>query len=194
MLWNTNTARPGHHSHANPSFDARAQAKFTLGYFASEAWGEEGDLVWQPLPPEGLRIERAAHGRSWGSPYYILRNEATGEMFWLGMAWGGNFFAESAHRHDSLLCFRLGPLAPAPLRVIEAGETVRSPEVHLGPLHGSLDQSTAQWHQHMRASVIPPRPAGKAMYTIAAAWWKSRASGFCARLISPPRWGSRRSW
>ncbi len=167
ILWNTNTERQRHHSHANPTFDARAQAKFALGYLASEEWGHEGDWAWQPLPPEQFRIERRSFGRSWGSPYYIVRNQATGEMFWMGLAWGGNFYAEFGHRPDALLSFRLGPLAPAPLRVIAPGETVRSPEVHLGPLHGSMDQAVAAWHQHMRASVVPPRPAGKEMFTVA---------------------------
>ncbi len=167
VLWNTNTALPYHHTNANPAFEERGRSKFSLGYLASEDWGGEGDFVWQSLPQEHFRIERA-FGRQHGSPYYILKNEATGEMFFLGLAWGGNFFAEFAYRQEALLSFRLGPLAPAPLRLIAAGETIVSPEVHLGPLHGSFDEAVGLWHRHMRASVIPPRPRGKEMYTIAA--------------------------
>ena len=51
--------------------------------------------------------------------------------------------------------------------MIAVGETVTSPEVHLGPLHGSLDMAIGLWHQHMRTSVIPPRPKGREMYTVA---------------------------
>ncbi len=167
VLWNTNTALPRHHTNANPAFDERSQSKFSLGYLASEDWGHEGNFVWQPLPQEHFRVERTQSGRCWGSPYYILRNEATGELFFMGLAWGGNFFAEFAYRHEALLSFRIGPLAPAPLRVIAAGETVVSPEVHLGPMHGSFDESVGLWHRHMRASVIPPRPKGREMYTVA---------------------------
>ncbi len=167
VLWNTNTERQQHYSHFNPAFSERDGSKFSLGYFAGDDWGHEGDFVWQPLPQEHFRIERKAHGRSWGSPYYLLRNEATGELCMLGLGWGGNFFAEFAYRHESLLSFRLGPLAPAPLRVIAPGETVLSPAVHLGLLHGEFDQAVAHWYQHMRTSVIPPRPAGKEMYTVA---------------------------
>lgn len=127
VLWNTNTALPCHHTNVNPTFDERGRSKFTLGYLASTDWGQEGNLVWQPLPQENFRIERTDSGRSWGSPYYILRNEATGELFFMGLAWGGNFFAEFAYRHESLLSFRIGPLAPAPLRMIAAGETIISP-------------------------------------------------------------------
>lgn len=168
ILWDTDTERQYHHSNLNPSFEERNQSKFTLGYYASEDWGHEGDFVWQPLPHENFRIERKQHGRSWGSPYYILKNEATGQMFFMGLAWGGNFFAEFACRHESILSFRIGPLAPAPLRIIEPGETVCSPEVHIGPLHCGMNDAVGQWHQHMRTSVVPPRPTGKEMYTIAA--------------------------
>ncbi len=167
VLWNTHTERSGHFSHANPSFDGHSQTKFSVGYLASDDWGHEGNFVWQALPEENFRIERKAHGRSWGSPYYIVKNQVTGEQFFIGLAWSGNFYAEFSHRFEGLLSFRLGPLGPAPLRVIAPGETVRSPEVHLGVLHGSLDQSVAHWHHHLRTSVIPPRPPGKEMYTLA---------------------------
>ena len=166
VLWNTNTALPRHHTNVNPAFDERTKSKFMLGYLAGDEWGHEGDLVWQSLPAENFRIERSS-GKCHGSPYYILRNEATGEMFFLGLGWSGNFFAEFAYRHESLLSFRIGPLAPAPLRIIAAGETITSPEVHLGPMHGSFDKAVGLWHQHMRASVIPARPKGRAMYTVA---------------------------
>lgn len=167
VLWNTNTALSRDRTNVNPAFDERGRSKFSLGYLASEDWGLEGNFVWQPLPQESFRIERTASGRCWGSPYYILRNEATGEQFFIALAWGGNFFAEFSYRHDSLLWFRLGPLAPAPLRVIAPGETVVSPEVHLGAMHWPFDEAVGLWHRHMRASVIPPRPAGKEMYTVA---------------------------
>ncbi|HET6429641.1 MAG TPA: glycoside hydrolase family 36 protein [Phycisphaerae bacterium] len=167
VLWNTHTERPFHHTHANPSFDGGAEGKFALGYFANEEPLMEGDFVWRPLPPEGFRVERKASGRSWGWPYCIVRNRVTGELFFLGLGWGGNFFAEFTHRPDALLSFRLGPLAPAPLRIVAPGETVTSPEVHLGPLHGSMDEAVGQWHRHIRASVVPPRPEGREMFTVA---------------------------
>lgn len=170
VLWDTKPTQftPESTIAPNPSFDEHKQGKFTLGYFAAENLGDEGDFIWQPLPQENFRLERAALGCSThGWPYYVLRNEVTGEMFFMGLAWGGNLFAEFSYRHESLLTFRMGPLAPAPLRMIAPGETVRSPEVHAGPLHGSLDEGARHWHRHMRASVIPPRPAGRNMYTVA---------------------------
>ncbi len=88
-------------------------------------------------------------------------------MCFIGLAWSGNYFAEFAHRFDSCLFFRTGPLGPGPLRVIEPDETVISPQVHLGVMHCDMDAAVRAWHEHMRASVVPPRPQGKEMYTIA---------------------------
>jgi len=157
LLWNTDPAWN--------SFGV-GLARYTLGYLRGERWGQEGDLVWHPLPPECFRIERTQH-RSHGSPYFILRNEITGELFFAALAWSGNWFAEFAYRFDTCLFFRMGPLGPAPLRMIAPGETVRSPEVHLGPVHGDMDAAVAAWHQHLRTSVVPPRPQGKEAYTLA---------------------------
>ena len=129
-------------------------------------WGDEGDFRWLSLPPETLRLERS-WGKNYGAPSFILRNETTGELFFAALAWSGNWSAEFATRADGVLSFRAGPLGPAPLRVIAPGETVLTPEVHLGPLHRGLDSAVQAWHRHLVASVIPPRPEGKEMYTIA---------------------------
>ena len=168
VLWNTITERRTVPSkNANPSFLEHNQAKFVLGHLAGEEFCTEGDFAWQPLPAETFRVERKALGRSWASPYYIVKNRATGEMFFMGLAWGASFFAEFTHRPESLLSCRMGPVAPAPMRIIAPGETVTSPEVHVGPLHGSMDEAVAQWHRHIRASVVPARPKGREMYTVA---------------------------
>ena len=162
----------------NPSVSCETPA-FSLGYMRSEKRSEEGDFVWVELPEESYRVERT-QGTNYGQPYFVLRNEITGELFFMGLAWSRNWFAEFTQKrclslrggprgseYDTVLSFRLGPEGPAPLRVIAPGETVASPEVHLGPVHKDFDGAVQTWHQHMRASVVPPRPEGKEMYTIA---------------------------
>jgi alpha-galactosidase len=165
MSWNP-SVKPG-----TPSF--------RLGYLRSENYSEEGDFEWVSLPPEGYRVERT-QGKNYGPPYFILRNDVTGEFFFVALAWSGNWAAEFTHKHclsreagalgsefKTVLSFRAGPVGPGPLRVISPGETVSSPECHLGPMHGNFDQAIQAWHEHVRSSVIPPRPEGKEMYTIA---------------------------
>ena len=139
---------------------------FSLGYDTAQQWGQEGDFAWVSLPNENLRIERT-HDKNYGAPSFILRNEVTGELFFVALAWSSNWAAEFAPTPDGVLSVRLGPTGPAPLRVIASGETVNSPEVHIGPLHCSFDAAVAAWHRHMRASVVPARPKGKEMYSIA---------------------------
>lgn len=166
MLWNTVTNLGAHGSNltVNPS---AGTPKYRVGYLANDYWGEEGDFRWQALERDTFRIERSVTGRVFGAPYCIAENAVTGQRFILALAWSGNYTADFSIHDDSCLSAKLAPLAPAPLRVIEPGETVTSPEMHLGPWHGSLDAAIAAWHTHIRASVAPPRPAGKAMYTIA---------------------------
>jgi hypothetical protein len=106
---------------------------------------------------ETFRIERTLSGRVFNPPYFIADNGVTGQRFIMALAWSGNFLADFSLRDKSALTFRLAPLAPGPLRVIAPGETVISPEVHLGPCHGTLDAAVAAWHAHIRTSVTPPR-------------------------------------
>lgn len=158
VLWNTDAV-------LNPSADKSA-SKFSLGYLNGDDWGKEGNFEWYPLPPEQFRIERRK-GRAHGSPYFVLKNNITGEIGFIGLGWSGNYFAEFTYTPDKVLSFKVGPYGTGPLRVISPGETICSPEVHIGMLHCDLDSASREWHKHMRASVIPPRPKGKEMFTVA---------------------------
>ncbi len=165
LLWST----PSHPVGGNPRITTNpsaAGAPYRVGYLAGEAWGEEGDFAWQEVR-ETLRLERAATGRGYSAPYFVVENCVTGQRFFLALGWSGNYSAEFSLRDGMHLGCRLAPLAPAPLRVIAPGETITSPEVHLGPLHGTLDAAVASWHAHVRTSVLPPTPADKAMFTVA---------------------------
>jgi alpha-galactosidase len=165
LLWNSGVKGSwGEHLAVNPS---TARTAYRIGYLAGDRWGEEGNFRWQPVDQETFRIERTLSGRVFNPPYFIADNGVIGQRFIMALAWSGNFLADFSLRDKSALTFRLAPLAPAPLRVIAPGETVISPEVHLGPCHGKLDTAVAAWHAHIRASVTPPRPKGKEMYTVA---------------------------
>jgi len=139
---------------------------FSLAYDRAREWGEEGELAWATLPAEGLRIKRL-QDKNYGGPNFILRNEVTGELFFIALAWSSNWAAEFTPTPAGLLSFRLGPIGPAPLRMIAPGETVSTPAVHIGPLHRDYDAAIQAWHRHMRTSVVPPRPAGQEMFAVA---------------------------
>jgi alpha-galactosidase len=165
VLWST----PAHPIGGNPRLTTNPSAvgaPFRVGSFGGEAWGEEGDFRWQDVQAT-LRLERATLGRGYAAPYFIAENRITGQRGFLALGWSGNYAAEFGVREETHLVCRLTPLAPASLRVIAPGETVTTPAVHLGLLHGTLDVAVAAWHAHLRDGVLPPTPPDKAMFTVA---------------------------
>ena len=136
---------------------------YSIGYMEDSRWGNEGSFKWHPLP-------NAVYGFNGGHrhrhPMFILRNEATGEHFIGQMAWAGGYHftfelnadpgtnAAPGHDMEAHLSFKAGPSAPAPLRIIEAGRSVLSPEIHLGMLFGGLDDCVNAMHDHVRKSVM----------------------------------------
>jgi alpha-galactosidase len=140
---------------------------FSLGYYTRSNWSEEGDFHWEPLRAGTKAIEsrmgRSGHGR----PSFMLRNEVTGETFVGELAWSGNWQYEVTVEQDAQakyarLYVKIGPFAADPtLRVIDPGETVTTPAVHIGHLHADLDGCVQALHRHIRTSVLRPQLPGK---------------------------------
>ena len=144
------------------------QPLYSLGYFRNAHWGNEGDFGWHDLPLAAYRVEGRYHRDRHRHPFFVLRNNATGEHFVAQFAWSGGYTFEFDLDADAgsgdqaaRLYFRVGPDAPAPQRVIAPGETVATPEVHLGPIFGDLDAAVQAMHDHLRRSVFPPQARGR---------------------------------
>ncbi|MFA6109813.1 MAG: alpha-galactosidase [Candidatus Latescibacterota bacterium] len=141
---------------------------YSVGYMANTHWGNEGDFRWHDLPLAGYRIDGRYRRDRHRHPMFILRNNATGEHFVGQLAWSGGYCFEFDLDADlgtgdqvARLSFRAGPDAPAPQRVIEPGETVCTPEVHLGLVFGDLDAALQEMHGHLRRSVFLAQPRGR---------------------------------
>ena len=140
---------------------------YSVGYMANSAWGDEGNFKWHSIPTAGYRVDGRYRRDRHRHPMFVLRNNATGEHFICQLAWSGGFSFEfdlDAPVGDVgpySLFFRAGPDAPPPHRVIAPGETVTSPEVHLGMVFGDLDASIQAMHDHLRRSVFMPQPRGR---------------------------------
>jgi len=140
---------------------------FELAYTHHFNWGEEGDLWWEPLA-EGTKVVDGGHkGRSgWGRPAFLLRNRANGELLWGELGWSGNWCMAFTCTKDEAggqasLIFSIGPDAADPaLRVLEPGETVRTPYVHLALFHDDLDACVQAAHAHVRHTVMPAQLPG----------------------------------
>lgn len=148
---------------------------FELGYFANSSFGFEGDFQWRVLGPGVTRLTNDTGRSGWGIPYFIVRNHLTGESFIAHLEWATNWFMEftveqgrSARAQsfltpyrDAALYFSMGPYAPYPQRILAPGETISSPIVHLGQVHGNLDDCVALLHRHLRESVLAPQVSGR---------------------------------
>ena len=139
---------------------------YSLGYFDNPHWGHEGDFQWHDLPSAGYRVDGRYRRDRHRHPWFVIRNNATGEHFIGQLAWSGGYCFEfdldaDSSQPDASLFFRGGPDAPAPQRIIAPGETVQTPEMHLGLVFGDLDTAIQAMHEHLRKSVFMPQPRGR---------------------------------
>ncbi|MBS1851618.1 MAG: alpha-galactosidase [Acidobacteria bacterium] len=138
---------------------------YSLGYFKGTQWGEEGDFHWHDLPAARYRMDGRVRRGRYRQPMFLLRNNALGELFIGQLAWTGGYSfdfdldVEMGSITDGAagLTFSAGPDGNAPLRVLAAGETVSSPEMHLGLVFGDLDEAVQAMHTHLRKSVLRPQ-------------------------------------
>jgi alpha-galactosidase len=148
------------------------EAAFQVATAAYEDWGHEGAWKFHPVENETVAVSGTRGKSGWGHPTFFAHNQATGEWFVASLAWSGNWTmhvtgasARSAHEdaaETARLFFDLGPSAADPvLRVIEPGETVRSPETHLLLMHADLDQVIQTLHSHVRRFVLPAPVSGR---------------------------------
>jgi alpha-galactosidase len=144
-----------------------AESPYSVGTFIDSHWGNEGNFDWRRLPYAGYRIDGRYRRDRHRQPFFVVRNHRTGDHFVGTLAWSGGFAFEfdvddGQQRGSSRLWFRAGPDAPAPLRVLAPGETVTTPEMHLGMVIGDLDACIQALHDHLRKSVFLPSPEGRA--------------------------------
>ncbi len=141
---------------------------YSLGCFDNSHWGSEGDFRWFDLPSARYSVDGRYLRDRHRHPFFVLRNNATGEYFVGQLAWSGGYSFEFDLDADpgtsdlsAKMSFRAGPNAPAPQRLIAPGETVRTPEMHLGLTHGGLDRALQEMHDHLRRSVFMPQVRGR---------------------------------
>ena len=142
---------------ANPP--KRFDLPFSVGYFKKVEHCWEGWFDWKPLP-DGITTIGCDRGQCYDDPFFILKNEGTGEFTIGSLAYSANWRMDLdreqrdwAHR----LKFKIGPWSSAALRVVAPGEMVKTPEVHMGTVSGSLDATVQAMHEHVRRSVLPTR-------------------------------------
>ncbi len=139
---------------------------YRLGYFRDTHWGNCGDFHWHEMPFAGYRIDGHYRRDRHRHPMFILNNTHTGENLIGTLAYSGGYAFEfdlddGLARGEANLSFRAGPAGPAPLRVLDAGETITTPHMHLGLVIGDLDDCINALHEHSRRSVFRPLVPGR---------------------------------
>lgn len=157
---------------------------FDVGYAQYSKWGYEGAWRFDPVVNE-TKIISGERGKSgWGHPTFFARNNATGEWFVASLAWSANWKIRVTSRvekspvdrsdsidrpvNEARLFFDMGPSSVDPaLRVLEPGETVKTPELHILCMKSDLDHVTQALQNHVRRNILP-RPPSEHVFDVEA--------------------------
>lgn len=134
-----------------------SDALYEVGYMCHDTWGKEGAFKWTPLPEAGFSIDGRWKNGRYRHPMFMLRNHATGIIFNVQLAWSAGYsfdFHLSAANEDAHLSYKICLDGPSPYIVLEPGESIDTPKVHMLATFGDLDLAINTMHTHLRRSVF----------------------------------------
>ena len=146
-----------------------AEELYDIGYCRNDGWGHEGELAWQSLRPGCQDIDTRYGRQRHRHPMLFIRNNLSGYMYFVQTAFSGGCrfsvdFDAFDESEDSTLCLRSELTGHSPLLVLRAGETYKTPSVHMGVMLGGLDDCVNEMHTHCRRSVLNlPEADGSAL-------------------------------
>ncbi len=143
----------------NPNPPRRFETPFSLGYFTNPDHCWEGWFDWKPVE-EGITQYGCDKGQCYDDPFFVIRNNGTGQILIGELAWSANWRMEVNYSREGrdTVRVRVGPWASDPLIILSPGETFNSPTMHMGVVTGDLDTAIQAMHAHVRKSVLPKRP------------------------------------
>ena len=159
------------------SYVEKDEPLYRLGYMEHTHQLMEGGFKWHPLPNAGYTVSGRFMRDRHRHPIFILENLATGESFICQLGYSGGYsfgFELEAEEgiykrsNESHLSYSVSLDGPAPLRIADPGETITTPEVHMGISFGGLDACVNAMHEHLRKSVFLPPALGKKCFVEAA--------------------------
>lgn len=148
--------------------DAFPEDIYELGYFEKCQWAAEGAFVWKTLPFDKMTIAGRFSRERYRHPAFFLKNKLNGQFFFGQLAWsaGYEFAFDYIADHESTnvsLGIEISVTGYHPLRLIEAGETFVTPQVHIGTMFGTFDDVVNASYDHIRRSVLDlPEASGDA--------------------------------
>ena len=140
---------------------------YSLGYFCNDAWGNEGQFKWHTLTPDTKVIEGRFGRDRFRHPLLFIKNNITGKMWFSQIGFSGGYrytvdYHARPDKYNTHLAFKAEITGHSPIYVIGANETFTTPQVHMGLVHGGLDEAVNEMHSHIRKSVLNmPEANGK---------------------------------
>ena len=140
---------------------------FEVAYTHSFGWGHEGDFYFSDITNGITSVDGGKLGKSgWGRPAFWARNRCNGQTFVCELAWGGNyefgFDSRISNPNDASLFFRMGLSGyDEALRVLDPGETINTPSVHIALFQDNDDAIVQATHDHVRNVVMPKQISGR---------------------------------
>ena len=137
---------------------------FAVAYNHLNTWGKEGDFFFDKLDKGDFSIGYNTGKSGYRRPGIWLRNRLNGETLVVEHVYSGNwlFKARNNDLEYEWLTAEMGMYETEgeALRVLMPGESVTSPEVHIGLFHESDDSIVQATHAHVRENILPSLPEG----------------------------------
>ena len=139
---------------------------YSLGYMDHARWAHEGYFRWRDVPNNysGFSCKRF-QDQCFRQPFFVLKNNLLGNIMiaQLGYSGGCDFkFRLDTDTSTAKLGFEVSIEAPNPILVLQKEETFEMPKLHIGMLHGDLDDAINLMHKHIRQTEFTiPAPFSK---------------------------------
>ncbi len=147
-----------------------ADSCYKLGYFENEHHSHEGQFKWHDLHNDCYSFGGRYTRMRYRHPFFVLENKAKGTCYAAQLAYSGGYkfsFDFNPYPVDGHLAVVAEIDGTKPLRIIEAGETIKSPEFIISMVNGDMDMAINAMHDHIRTAVMM-KPHGPGCYTEAA--------------------------
>ena len=138
---------------------------YSLGYMSQAAHNHEGFFKWHDLPNMTYSIDGKYKFNRYRHPIFLLRNNLLGTVMIAQMGWTGGYRfdftldTDNTSAETSILSFRMEMAGQKPFLILASGERFESPRVHIGMVHGDLDDAVNAMHKHVRKAVFTLPPA-----------------------------------
>ncbi len=141
------------------TYSNRVEDFYSIGYFDSDCWGQEGKFAWHDLMPEVTCVQTRYNRDRFRHPLMFIRNNVMGKIWFAQIGWSGGCcftvdYNAQPERSETYLSFKAEITAHNPMYVLAPRESLVSPEVHMGLVQGDIDDAVNEMHAHIRKTVL----------------------------------------